>query len=78
MSDQIKCAILICMNNDGDWVVVREDEDSVEKMADEYGGHTMRVAKIIVSMTPPVASEVEVTIPDDAGETVHAEAEEAA
>lgn len=78
MADQFKCEIMIAMNEDGDFVVVPADDDPIEKMSENYGFTTLRVAKLIVAMTPPVVPEVEVSIPDDAGETVHAEAEEVA
>ena len=59
------------MNEDGDWVVVDdENENAIENLSENHGGGLARVVKLTVKMRAPVAAEIEVTIPDDAGETV--------
>lgn len=76
--EPVQCEIAIAMNEDGDWIVVHWEDDAVDEMTNGVGFKALRIAKLIVTMTPPAIPEVEVTIPDEAGETVHAESEEAA
>jgi hypothetical protein len=69
------CEIYLAMNEDGDWIVETDESDALSKLADDVGGYHGRVVKIIVKMSPPVMTEAEVTVPDEAGEIVEAELE---
>jgi hypothetical protein len=79
MSDKVQCEIFVAMNEDGDWVVVAEESEALEKLAGDVGGYQARVVKVTVKMAPPVLSETEVEVPDEAGKTTEqVEAEVAA
>jgi hypothetical protein len=68
------CEIFIAMNEDGDWVVVTDESEALSKLAEDEGGYHARVVKIIVNMAPPVMTEVEVEVANEAGSTVEASA----
>lgn len=67
------------------WLAFNEDGDAVTSLdgaadaralcADEVGGDCTRVVKLTVQASLPVVSEVSVTAPDEAGETIQAAAE---
>jgi hypothetical protein len=61
--------IFIAMNEDGDFVVVKEESEALEQLASDCGGWHVRVVKITVKMSPPQATEATVDVPDEAGET---------
>lgn len=70
MTDIVECKISIAMNEDGDWVVVTEHDDlsAIDKLREDIGGTLARVVNFTIKMRPPVAPEIEITIPDSAGE----------
>jgi hypothetical protein len=67
-SKLIDCEIWIAMNEDGDWVVVREESEARERLDEDAGGYYIRIVKVTVRMSPPVMTEAIVTIADDVGE----------
>ena len=66
--------IFIAMNEDGDFVVVKDESEALELLASDCGGYLARVVKITVNMAPPVMAEAKVEVPDEAGETKEIEA----
>jgi hypothetical protein len=74
MRDKVECEIFVAMNEEGDWVVVSEESEALERLANEVGGYQARIAKIIVKMSPPVMAEATVKVADEAGETQKIEA----
>jgi len=66
--------IFIAMNEDGDFVVVKEESEALEQLASDCGGYQARVVKLTVKMSPPQATEATVNVPDEAGETKEIEA----
>jgi hypothetical protein len=74
MSDKVECEIFVAMNEESDWVVVAEESEALEKLANEAGGYQARVVKVTVKMSPPAMSEASVEVPDEAGETQKVEA----
>lgn len=76
MADIVECEIGLAMNETGGWIVCKwSDSHPFGLLSEEEGGDVARVIKIKVKMTPPVATEVLVNIPDEAGETITATAE---
>lgn len=75
MTDKIKCEIMVAVNDDGHFVVCKDDTDVVELMNDEYGGCAIRVLKLNVHVTPPTPIEVNVNIAAEAGETIQVDQE---
>jgi hypothetical protein len=80
MTDTHEIEIWIAMNErglatagvDGD-----ECEDDVSnRLTEYYGGTCVRIVKLKVKMAAPAITQAEVTVPDEAGETVIAEAAE--
>lgn len=71
------CEIFIAMNEDGDWIVTDEESTALEKLAEDQGGYHARVVKLTVKMSPPVMTEAEVEVSDEAGETKAIETEAA-
>jgi hypothetical protein len=70
--------VFIAMNEDGDWIVVADESEALTKLAEEVGGYQARVVKVAVKMAPPVMTEAEIEVPDEAGETQEMKAEVAA
>jgi len=66
--------IFIAMNEDGDFVVVKEESEAMEQIYSDCGGYIARVVKITVKMAPPVITVVEAVVPDEAGVTKEIEA----
>ncbi len=72
--EKITLEFFIAMNEDGDFVVVKEEGEALEQLGGDCGGYQARVAKITVQMAPPMMSEATVEVPNDAGETTKIEA----
>jgi hypothetical protein len=66
--------IFIAMNEDGDFVVVKEESEALELLATDCGGYHARVVKITAKMAPPQKTAASVEVPDEAGETTEMEA----
>jgi hypothetical protein len=77
MADKVICEIFIAMNEEGDWIVTDQEEEALSKLAEDQGGYLGRVVKIKVKMTPPVMTEAEVEVSDEAGKTQEVETEAA-
>jgi hypothetical protein len=75
MTDKHKIEVWIAMNEDGDYVVGTDENEASERFDEQIGGFARRVAKLNVKMAPPVIEEIEVDIPDTAGETIEVAAE---
>ena len=76
MTDKHQIEIYIAMNEDGDYMAATDGTAARELLIDDYGGDLIRIAKLNVTMVPPVIAEASVTVPDDAGETVGAKTAE--
>ena len=59
--------IFIAMNEDGGYVVSKDESDVLELLTENEGGWRARVVKLNVKMTPPQLDEVNVVVPDEAG-----------
>jgi hypothetical protein len=57
--------------------VTKDENEALERLAEDEGGYRVRVVKLTVRMTPPQMTEAEVEVPDQAGETKQIEAEAA-
>jgi hypothetical protein len=68
------CEVFIAMNEDGDWIVETDESDAMSKLQEDAGGYHCRIVKLTVKMAPPVMTEAEITVPDEAGQTVEAAA----
>jgi hypothetical protein len=68
MTKLIDCELWLAMNEDGDWIVTGNEDEALERLAEDAGGYQARVVKITVKMSPPAMAETTVTIPDEAGE----------
>ena len=66
--------IWIAMNEDGDYVVVKDESEALEQLINDCGGYHCRIVKLAVTMAPPRATEATVDVPDEAGETTKIEA----
>jgi hypothetical protein len=75
MTDKVKCELWIAINEDGDYVVVTDENEALECLAESRGGYTARVVKITALVQPPKIDEIEVDVPDEAGETTALAAE---
>ena len=77
MTTKETCEIFIAMNEDGDWIVETEESQALSKLAEDCGGYQARVIKVTVKMSPPVMTEAEIEVPDEAGQTQQIETEAA-
>ncbi len=67
--------IWLSVNEDGDAAVSMDGADEArESLVDDYGGNVIHIVKLDVTMALPEVEDVEVDVPDEAGETVGAEA----
>ena len=62
--------IWIVMNEDGEYTAASTLECAEEEFSENFAGSARRVVKLNVTMTPPKVIEADVTIADDAGETI--------
>jgi hypothetical protein len=79
MPDTHEIEILLAMNEEGGVAVGLDEDDAGERIAElasDNGTLAVRVVKLKVKMSAPQITEAEVTVPDEAGETVSAEAAE--
>jgi hypothetical protein len=74
MADKVNCELWIAMNEDKGWIVTQDESEALEKLMNDEGGWHCRIAKITVSMSPPVMAEAKVDVPADTGQTVQASA----
>jgi hypothetical protein len=69
MTDQVECQITILMDEDGDWVVCKNDNecvtDAAGELADEDSVSARRV-NLSVFITPPAVTDGKVIVPDAA------------
>lgn len=75
MTGKVECEIAIAMNEDGDWVVCKWEDDAIDLLNEEVGGAAARIVKVTVVMLPPVVPAARVNVGDAAGETVEVTAE---
>lgn len=73
MTEPVECEIWIAMNEEGGWIVCKDESDALQMLNEDEGGWHARVVKLTVKMTPPQAQEITVTVPDTAGETATVE-----
>jgi hypothetical protein len=66
--------IFVCLNEDGDYVVTTDADDALSECQESMGGQAFRTVKLMVTMAAPEIAAVAVRVPDEAGETVAAEA----
>lgn len=76
-TNKVEVEIYIAMNEDGAWIVTNDESDALTTLNAFVGGYCGRVVKLTVKMAPPVMSEAEVDVADEAGETTELEAETA-
>ncbi len=70
MTDQpIECEIWIAMNEDGGYVVVTDEGDALSELGSCEGGYHARVVKLVVKMSPPKPQQINIDVPETAGET---------
>ena len=68
--------IFIAINEDGDYETGIDDSDAHDRLEENWGGASVRIVKLKVTMSPPQVIEgPTVTVPDDACKTIEAEAE---
>lgn len=66
----------IVTNEDGN-VTGDEDRDAaIERMADEYGGQTLRVTRTMIRVPRPRDAQAELSLPVEGGETIRITATE--
>ena len=68
-----ECEFFLAINEDGGFVVCKDESDVLQMLSEDEGGWHARVVKLVVKMTPPQAQEITVTVPDTAGETATVE-----
>ena len=77
MTDKVTCELFIAMNEDGGWIVTTEEGEALAELGNQEGGYLARVVKITAKITPPVLTEAQIDIPDEAGETKQIDVEAA-
>lgn len=68
--------LYIVTNEDGDVTADSDRDTAIERMADEYGGATLRVTKMAIKIPRPRDAQAELTLPVEGGETITATATE--
>jgi hypothetical protein len=69
------CEIWIAINEDGDYAVhAAGPGEATEQLSEDFGGASVRVVKITAKIAPPVITETEIDVADEAGETTELEA----
>lgn len=69
--------VFIAMDSDGDYRTGVDMDEAIQDYVDNIGGNLpLRVVKLNVTMAKPDVTEVDVKVPDAAGEVVKAEAAE--
>ena len=79
MPDTHEIEILLACDEEGNVAVGLAEDDFGERIAELASDHdtlAVRVVKLKVKMSAPQITEAEVTVPDEAGETVSALAAE--
>jgi hypothetical protein len=71
MSDPIE--VWIVMNEDGDYEVGPDQDTAVERFDESKAGSMRRLVQLKVSMSAPSVTEVDVALPDEAGQIVNVE-----
>ncbi len=70
MTDRpIKCEIWIACNESGDWIVTDDESEALNELGSCRGGDLARVVKLVVKMTPPKPQQINIDVPETAGET---------
>ncbi len=65
--------VWIAMNESGDYEVGRDEDSAVDRLDVETGCKSRRTVMLRVMMSVPVATEADVVVPDEAGQTVKVE-----
>lgn len=78
MADQVECEIGLAIDDAGEWVVCKWEDEATQLFMDNVGlggDGALRVIKLKLMVTPARAQEAIITVPDEAGETITATAE---
>jgi hypothetical protein len=62
--------VWIAMDEVGDYVVAKDEEEAVELFAESCGGISRRMIRLRVTMSPPTVDDIDVEVPDEAGQIV--------
>lgn len=65
--------VFLAVDPDGDWRAGDDAANAVDTYNEAYAAAHLRVVKLNVTLTLPEPTEVDVTVPDEAGQTVTAE-----
>ena len=65
--------VFLAVDDDGDWYAGTDANEAVDRYNEAFGAKHLRVVKLNVTLTLPEPTEVDVTIPDEAGKAVTAE-----
>lgn len=68
MSDPIE--VWIAMNESGEYEVAADEDDAIERLDQKHGFQLRRLVRLKVVMSPPEVTELDVVVPDEAGQTV--------
>jgi len=74
LRDPQEITLFVAMNEDGEWEADADASEATNRVAENSGGTMVRVVQVTLTLSPPVMSEVEGTVPDQAGETVELKA----
>jgi hypothetical protein len=66
--------VWIAVDADGSYEVAEDQDTVLERFSENYGGNC-RVVKLNVRVAGPAITEARMTVPDEAGELVEADAE---
>jgi hypothetical protein len=68
MSSEIE--VWIAMDEGGDYEVGCEEDSATERLEEKGAGISRRMVQLRVTMAPPEVVSVDVSIPDEVGQTV--------
>ena len=60
--------LFLAINEDGGWIVCKDESDALNDLAEQEGGYAARVVKLNVSVSLPTITETDVDVADEAHE----------
>jgi hypothetical protein len=62
--------VWVCVNEEGEYAVGKDAEDATNGVLENHGATALRTICLKAMIARPEVTTIEVTVPDEAGETV--------
>jgi hypothetical protein len=62
--------VWIAMDESGEYEVGCDDSSAIDRLKEQTGSELLRLVRLKITMSPPSVEELDVAVPDEAGQTI--------